>query len=81
MMPDESTCECFLLSLAAGAGSPRRRKVTLPPLRETLEFIAKCVVHESPEHPHCIVVVSTSSVEAHERFLLHCRPGDKLGPG
>ncbi|CAO2191643.1 unnamed protein product [Urochloa humidicola] len=74
VMLDESTCECFLLSLAAAA--PRRRnKMPLPPLHEPLEFIAMCAVLESPGHPDCTVFVS-STAEAGEPFLLHSRPGD-----
>ncbi|KAF8704473.1 hypothetical protein HU200_031426 [Digitaria exilis] len=78
MTLDESTCECSLAAAAGGSRRRRNKKVALPPLlHESLEFLAKCVVvHESPEHPHCTVTVS-SSVEAEERFLLHCRPGDR----
>ncbi|CAL4999066.1 unnamed protein product [Urochloa decumbens] len=75
-MLDESTCECFLLSLnAAGATRRHRNKMSLPPLREPLEFIAMCAVLESPGHPDCTVFVS-STAEAGEPFLLHSRPGD-----
>lgn len=74
MILDESTCECFLLSLFATSPS-RRRKVPLPPLREPLEFLAACVVLGSPEHPDCTVVLSSTKEVEKERFLLRCCPG------
>ncbi|KAJ1261652.1 hypothetical protein BS78_09G046800 [Paspalum vaginatum] len=84
VMLDESTGECFLLSVAgAGALGCRDRAVVvpLPPLREPLEFLATCVVlGESP--PDCTVVVSSSAAataegEHKKPFLLHCRPGEQ----
>ncbi|KAJ1254696.1 hypothetical protein BS78_K001800 [Paspalum vaginatum] len=82
VMLDESTGECFLLSVAgAGALGCRDRAVVvpLPPLREPLEFLATCVVlGESP--PDCTVVVSSSAAATGEHkkpFLLHCRPGEQ----
>ncbi|KAL6661325.1 hypothetical protein ACP70R_000709 [Stipagrostis hirtigluma subsp. patula] len=70
---DESTGECFLLSLTGG---PRRRpKIPLPPLREPLDHLATCAMLGSPGHPGCTVMVA-SSAEAEEPFLLHGRPGE-----
>ncbi|CAL4999070.1 unnamed protein product [Urochloa decumbens] len=75
-MLDESTHECFLLSLTAVGPWRRRNKIWLPPLHEPLDFLGICAVLESPEHPDFTVLFSTTP-EAGDHFLLHCRPGDQ----
>ncbi|KAK3123558.1 hypothetical protein QOZ80_8AG0632730 [Eleusine coracana subsp. coracana] len=71
LMLDENSGDCFLLRLTA-----RSCKVPLPPLGEPLEFLGRCALLGSPEHPNCTVVIA-SIPESYQDFLLHCRPGDK----
>ncbi|KAM0929762.1 hypothetical protein ACQ4PT_001385 [Festuca glaucescens] len=77
LMLDESTFECFLLHLSDN--DDPSKKIPLPPLDETLEWIDTCaLLGASPADPDCTVVVAIAREvgDTVEMFLLHCRPGD-----
>ncbi|EHA8587371.1 F-box/kelch-repeat protein [Cocos nucifera] len=67
LMWDESSKECFLLSLTSLS------KIPLPPLLEPVEFFSASIVLSSPALPNCMVVFSSKK----QPYLFFCHVGDK----